>query len=170
MSKSKRHLSVAGTAAALAMLASTGAAFAQDTSDKTYQNQATEAHKTESAKDSHTAMSAKSKDEARRMASNFGVSELNDIENWKITNDGKELGEIDRIGVDHNSGELVAVVGLKGVVGVNMKEVAIPLQKLQKAGNETLSTNLTKDELQKKRDIDPWDDTYSQVRHDDATR
>jgi hypothetical protein len=115
-----------------------------------------------------SSMAANTGDEARRMATTLGISELNDIENWKITNGGEELGEIDRIGVDRSTGELLAVVGLEGVVGVNMKEVGIPLKNLTKAEDETLSTDLTMDELQQKRDIDPWDD--SEVSTEDATQ
>ena len=125
-----------------------------------------------------TATGANAEDEARRMASTLGVSELNDIENWKITSAGEELGEIDRIGVDRQTGELLAVVGLEGVVGVNMKEVAIPLKNLTKAEDETLSTDLTMEELQQKRDIDPWDgsesltesETESETMSEDATQ
>jgi PRC-barrel domain len=106
-----------------------------------------------------TAMSAATRDEARRVATSLGVSELNEIENWKITNAGEELGEIDRLGVDRQTGEILAVVGLEGVVGVNMKEVAIPLKDLTKEGDETLTTDLSMDELQQQRDIDPWDDS-----------
>jgi hypothetical protein len=106
------------------------------------------------------------KKEASHLTSNFGVEELNDIEDWEIVNNGEELGSIDRLGVDRSTGEILAIVGLEGVVGANMKEVAVPLKKLQKAGDESLSTNMTKEQLQTKRDIDPWDDTYADL--DDA--
>lgn len=120
-----------------------------------------------SLQSSRKSLDAARQPEVRQLVATFGVSELNDIEDWKITNSGEELGEIDRIGIDATTGELLAVVGLKGVVGVNMKEVGVPLKKLRMAGEETLSTELTKEELQSKRDIDPWDGTFSQiVRHD----
>jgi hypothetical protein len=51
-----------------------------------------------------------------------------------------------------------------------MKEVAVPLKNLTKAADETLSTDLSKDELQKERDIDPWDGSYSQVIKEDTTQ
>jgi PRC-barrel domain len=171
MSKSNRHIPVASTVSALAMFALTGAACAQDTTDKmTYESQPTDAQKMESAMDQHADMAKKGIEDAHTMATTFGVSELNDIENWKVTNGGQEIGEIDRIGVDRATGELLAVVGLKGVVGVNMKEVGVPLKRLAKAGDETLSTDLTKDELQAQRDIDPWDGTYSQVLKDKSSQ
>lgn len=160
MKNSKRNTVALGTASVLAMFAMSGTAVADQHGDKAYD---ADAKKMESTMDKHKEMITKKNEEARQFATGFGVSELNDIEDWKITHAGEELGEIDRIGVDRSTGELLAVVGLEGVVGVNMKEVAIPLKKLQKAGDETLSTNLTKEELQSKRDIDPWDGTYTQA-------
>jgi hypothetical protein len=164
MSKSKRNIRSASAASMLAMFAMTGAALAQETTD-TYGIPATETQPN-SSMEQDQAKAAKRMDEARQLAATFGVSELNDIENWKITNSGQELGEIDRIGIDASTGEILAVVGLEGVTGVNMKEVGIPLSKLRKSGDESLSTELTKDELQRKRDIDPWDGSYSQVLKD----
>ncbi len=177
MSKFGRKIAAAGTSA-LAVLALS--ACTQDTPDTAYEDQATDTRETETtlddqsstldtetstmdsqtpAMDNETPMAANAQVEARQLATTLGVSELNDIENWKVTNAGEELGEIDRLGVDRNTGELLAVVGLEGVVGVNMKEVGIPLKNLTNAGDETLSTDLTKDELQQERDIDPWDDS-----------
>ncbi len=179
MSKSKRQIA---TASALAIVALSTAACAQETSDTAYDNQATDASQTEateateatqateSTMDDQTSMAANRKDEDAQIATALGVSELNDIENWKVTNAGQELGEIDRLGVDRDTGETLAVVALEGVVGVNMKEVGIPLKNLTKAGDETLSTDLSKDELQKERDIDPWDGNYSQVIEETATQ
>ena len=160
MSNSKRNTVALGTASVLAMFAMSGTAVADQHADKAYD---ADAKKMESTMDKHKEIAGKQAQEARQIASTFGVSELNDIEDWKITNSGEELGEIDRIGVDRSTGELLAVVGLKGVVGVNMKEVAVPLKSLRKSGDETLSTNLTKEQLQSKRDIDPWDGTYTQA-------
>ena len=150
----KRHL--LGTTSALALFALAGTAVAQETPDQPRENQS--AH---SAAQATNARPARSASEARQFATTFGVSELNDIEDWKVTNGAEELGEIDRIAVDRRTGELVAVVGLEGVIGLNMKEVAVPLQNLKKAGEETLSTDATKEELQMRRDIDPWDGEYS---------
>jgi hypothetical protein len=191
MNKFGRKIAAASTSA-LAVVALS--ACAQETPDTVYEDQATDSRETESTLDDQTyardtetttmdtetstmdsrtptmgdqsSMAANTADEARQMATTLGVSELNDIENWKITNGGEELGEIDRIGVDRATGELLAVVGLEGVVGVNMKEVGIPLKNLTKAEDETLSTDLTMDELQQKRDIDPWDD--AEVSAEDA--
>lgn len=178
MNTTKRKISAASTASALALFALTGTACAQEAADDAYESRATDTEQQmESAMDNTAATadqwkdeSHQMKDESHQMASTFGVSELNDIENWKITNGGEELGEIDRLGVDRSTGELLAVVGLEGVVGINMKEVGIPLKSLTKAGDETLSTNLTKDELQMERDIDPWDGSYSQVLKESATQ
>lgn len=164
MSISKRTISFAGTASALALLAVSGAGLAQE---PTYESPPADTESMESTMDSQATMA---KDEAQQIASALGVSDLNDIENWKITSGGAELGEIDRLGVDRSTGELLAVVGLEGVVGINMKEVAVPLKSLTKAGDETLSTNLSKAELQQERDIDPWDGSYSQVLEEDATQ
>lgn len=139
-----------------------------DTSD-TYGDESVASNDMGSATDrSQTAAGASA--DAQQIATTLGVSELDDLENWKITNNGEELGEIDRIGVDRETGEVLAVVGLEGVVGVNMKEVGIPLNRLQKGGeDETLSTNLTKDELQQKRDIDPWDGSDPLDGEDEGT-
>lgn len=163
MSKSKRNIRTAGTASILSIFAMSGTAFAGDPTDETYDDRTSTTYETESGMDHLKAMDAERKDEALKIASAFGVSELNDIEDWKIFNSGQEIGEIDRIGIDATTGELLAVVGLEGVLGVNMKEVGVPLSKLQLSGDETLSTELTKEELQQKRDIDPWDGTYSQL-------
>lgn len=173
MSKSKGYIPVAGAASVLAIFALSGPALAQ-TSDEGYDSQSqttdqgydSQSQTMESGMDTHSAM----KDEAAKAATTFGVSDLSEIENWKITSGGEELGEIDRLGVDRATGEILAVVGLEGVVGVNMKEVAVPLNSLTKAGDETLSTNLTKDQLQSERDIDPWDGSYSQVLDEEATQ
>jgi hypothetical protein len=164
MTKSKRMISVAGAASTLALFAFTGAALAQSAADKGHDGKTGDAHAVQSASDHGKPIAARGEDNAGQLATRFGVAELNDIEDWKVTNSGRELGEIDRLGVDRATGEMVAVVGLKGVVGVNMKEVAVPLSNLKKAGDETLATDLTKDELQRRRDIDPWDGTNLSVR------
>lgn len=182
MSKFSRKIAAAGTALAIATLS---VACTQETPDAAYDDQATDTETTmenetlamddEATMDTRTPTmddqaygetstmddqaSMAAQEEASQVASTLGVSELNEIENWKITSDGEELGEIDRIGIDRSTGELLAVVGLEGVVGVNMKEVAVPLKSLEPAGDESLTTNLTMDELQQKRDIDPWDDS-----------
>jgi hypothetical protein len=204
MSRSTRNISIATSAiatsaSALAMLALSGAAGAQEPADQGYDTDAdtqmestmeghsttestpgsTPGSTTESTTDSSTysttgataaGQAGQAGDEMQQMAATLGVSDLNELEDWKITNAGTELGEIDRIGVDRATGEVLAVVALEGVVGVNMKEVAIPLTSLEKAGEETLSSNLSKEELQKQRDIDPWDGSYSQVLKENATQ
>jgi hypothetical protein len=169
MSKSKRNISVASTASALALLALSGTALAQETADDTYDSQATDTQ-SQGMESSATNPAMGAKDDPQQIATTLGVSELNDIENWKVTSGGTELGEIDRLGVDRATGEILAVVALSGVVGANMKEVAVPLKNLTKAADETLSTDLSKDELQKERDIDPWDGSYSQVIKEDTTQ
>lgn len=158
----------------LAVFAVIGAGCAEERADNAYNNEADttdnrtadtrandtvarDSYRTDDTYRSRDTISAATTEKARQAASTFGVDELNDIENWKITNNGEEIGEIDRIGIDRNTGELLAVVGLEGVVGVNMKEVGVPLSRLKMAGEETLSTDLTKNELQSRRDIDPWD-------------
>jgi hypothetical protein len=176
MSKSKRNISVASTASALALLALSGTALAQETADDTYDSQATDTQtqstdtQSQGMESSATNPAMGAKDDPQQIATTLGVSELNDIENWKVTSGGTELGEIDRLGVDRATGEILAVVALSGVVGANMKEVAVPLKNLTKAADETLSTDLSKDELQKERDIDPWDGSYSQVIKEDTTQ
>ena len=147
MSKWKRNASFISATSALALFAVSGAAFAGDDNYK-------------ADADTHA---EKVKHEESAVLSKFGVAELNDIENWKIMQGETEIGEIDRLAVDRSTGELLAVVGLKGVVGMNKKEVAVPLSKLELSGDETLSTSLTKDELRMQRDIDPWDGSYSQI-------
>jgi PRC-barrel domain len=166
MSKFNRNIKIASTALAVGALMTGSMAIAQTTdtakpATDTYKSQATEHSQSMMGHDS--AKADKLKSDAQQLTSAFGVSELNDIEDWKVVNNGEELGEIDRLGVDRNTGELLAIVGLEGVVGVNMKEVAIPLKDLKKSADESLSTTLTKEQLQSKRDIDPWDGSYSQI-------
>jgi hypothetical protein len=141
-----------------------GTAMAQDTSVTGH-----DTDQPESTMNYDAAKVDKLKSESRQWSGTFGVDELNDIEDWEVVNNGEELGSIDRLGVDRTTGEIVAIVGLEGVLGANMKEVAIPLKSLSKAGDESLSANITKEQLQEKRDIDPWDDTYSQVDDEEAS-
>jgi hypothetical protein len=164
----------------MSLFALSGTGPAQETADDPYDSQATDTQSMDTpttgtqsmdpATANQAATESQGKDDPKQMATTFGVSELNDIENWKVTSGGTELGEIDRLGVDRATGEILAVVALSGVVGANMKEVAVPLKSLTNAGDETLSTDLSKDELQKERDIDPWDGSYSQVIKEDATQ
>lgn len=194
MNRSKNNIAATGTASALALFALVGTACAQEAPDDTYDAQTQDAREMDSGMDERSdmnepattdtygttdnygtannqgTMDAKRQDEAHQMATMLGVSELNDIEDWKITHSGQEIGEIDRLGMDASTGELLAVVGLDGVLGLNMKEVGIPLKKLQKSGDETLSTELTKEELQQQRDIDPWDGTYSQTLNEGVSQ
>lgn len=163
MNMRKQNLSVVGTTSTLALFALAGAAYAQEPLDPLEDRDSASAHQ-----QAANASPARSATEARERATMFGVAELNEIENWKVTNGGEEIGEIDRIAVDRSTGELLAVVGLAGVVGVNMKEVGIPLSSLESAGDETLSTDMTKEELQTQRDIDPWDGRYTQSLDEDA--
>jgi hypothetical protein len=168
MRNQKRNFSIASTAAAVSVLMAGGMAIAQDVpaTDPDYKTATNKAYDASSTMDHMKDKVDGIKKEASQMSSNFGVEELNDIEDWEIVNNGEDLGSIDRLGVDRSTGEILAIVGLEGVVGANMKEVAVPLKKLQKAGDESLSTNMTKEQLQTKRDIDPWDDTYADL--DDA--
>lgn len=101
--------------------------------------------------------------DASKYADRFGVDALNDIENAEIMHEGEKIGEIDRLAVDSKTGELLAVVGLNGVLGVNMKEVTIPLSDLEPAGEDKLQTSISKEELQKQRDIDPLPASYGQI-------
>jgi hypothetical protein len=157
MHTAKRKASILGMSSALAIFALGGTAIAGDHPNKAYDTKA------EATMEKHSKMAAKGKEDAMKKASAYGVSDLGDIEDWEVMHNGNELGSIDRLGVDRETGELIAIVGLEGVLGANMKEVAIPLEKLEKAGDETLSTGLTKEELQQKRDVDPWDGTFTQV-------
>lgn len=170
MRNQKRNLSIASTATALSILVSGGIVIAQETpaTEPDYKTTTNQKYKASTTMDHNTARVDGIKKEASQLTGTFGVKELNDIEDWKIVNNGEDLGSIDRLGVDRSTGEILAIVGLEGVVGANMKEVAVPLNTLQKAGDESLSTAMTKEQLQTKRDIDPWDNTYADVDDDKA--
>lgn len=166
MSNHKGKLSIFTTAAAVGVLMSGGVAVAEDTAMTEHDKQAYDAKKSTEMKHHDAVMSENMKRDAHQMTTDFGVEELADIEGWEIVNNSETLGSIDRLGVDRQTGEILAIVGLEGVLGLNMKEVAIPLKQLQKAGDENLSTTMSKEQLQQKRDIDPWTGTFSQLLND----
>lgn len=100
---------------------------------------------------------------ANEQARRLGVEQLKDLENDSLVDSqGKVIGEVDRLGRDSASGDILLVIGLDGITEENMKEVAILIQDVTKIGEDRLQTTLTKTELQQKRDIDPWDGAYSQ--------
>jgi len=92
----------------------------------------------------------------------LGITDLGELEDVEIVNN-EEIGEVDRIAIDRNTRELLVVVGLDGILGVNMKEVTIPISKLTRVDEDTYRTTLTKDELQQRRDVEPWDGTFAQT-------
>lgn len=96
-----------------------------------------------------------------------GLSAMNpdDLEGKAIFNtNGDEVGDVDSIKVEKATKERVAIVGIQGIIGDEMKEVAIPLSQLNVRSNgDGLETSMTKDQLEQRPDVDPLDDEYVDV-------
>jgi sporulation protein YlmC with PRC-barrel domain len=81
-------------------------------------------------------------------------TDIDKLEGMDIYNSsGEQLGDVDEVVVDHNQQRMV-VIGLED----STKEVVIPINRLQLAGNgERLTTDFTRGELLALPDYDPMD-------------
>ena len=88
-----------------------------------------------------------------------------DLEGKPIFNiNGEEVGDVDSIKVEKATKERVAIVGIQGVIGDEMKEVAIPLSQLNmKPDGAGLETSMTKNQREQRPDVDPFDSAYADV-------
>lgn len=84
------------------------------------------------------------------------------LDDLKITNDaGEELGEIDEIVVDRQSGEKHVVVEIDEMMGLREKEVVVPLSKLKlHADPVRVTADYTLDELKAQEDFEDIKDRY----------
>lgn len=101
---------------------------------------------------------------AQEAMQRLGIDEPNDIEGQTIVNaQGEEIGEVDRLARNQVTGEVVAIVGLQGMMGANMKEVPVPLAELRRLDQDRLQTALDKSQLQQRQDADPWSDQFREI-------
>jgi hypothetical protein len=91
---------------------------------------------------------------------------VDDIVGKKLVDtNGEELGDVDTVVVDRNTNEKMLVIGLKGIVGDDAKEVVVPLDQIKKSPNgQQLETRMTKQQLEARPDYDIGD--YDQVEDD----
>lgn len=78
-----------------------------------------------------------------------------DIEGKEVLSGGAKIGDVDRVAT--TGGEVVVIIGLKD----DTKEVAVPLSAVTVAADGTVSTSLTKEQLESYEDVDPLD--YEEV-------
>lgn len=97
--------------------------------------------------------------EADRAAQHLEVESATDLEGHAVVDPkGEKIGDIDRVAQLADTGDVVAVIGLDGVMGDNRKEVAVPLGEMKPAtGEERVAVAVTKERLQQLKDRDPWD-------------
>jgi sporulation protein YlmC with PRC-barrel domain len=91
---------------------------------------------------------------------------VDDIVGKKLVDtSGEELGDVDTVVVDRNTNEKMLVIGLKGIVGDDAKEVVVPLDQIKKSPDgRQLETRMTKQQLEARPDYDIGD--YDQVEDD----
>jgi hypothetical protein len=78
---------------------------------------------------------------------------------------GEELGDVDTVVVDRNTNQKMLVIGLKGIVGDDAKEVVVPLDQIKTSPDgQQLETSMTKQQLEARPDYDMGD--YSKVEDD----
>lgn len=83
--------------------------------------------------------------------SNFEGKEL-------VGTNGEELGDVDRVVIDHTTGKKMLVIGLKGIIGTGLKEVLLPLDQVTLSPDgEKVVTNMTKQVLEALPDVDLGD-------------
>lgn len=94
-----------------------------------------------------------------------GVSEL--VGKELVNASGEELGDVDKVVVNRNTNEKMVVIGLKGIVGDAAKEVAIPIDQIKMSpSGDKIETNLSKEDLEVRPDIDPGD--FTELKDNDG--
>lgn len=72
-----------------------------------------------------------------------------------VSEDGEEIGEVDRVGQQSDMpGERVAAIDVGGFLGVGAKTVAIPLSELEMTSDGNLKSSLTREELESEQALD----------------
>lgn len=93
--------------------------------------------------------------------------QVSDLEGMTVTNqDGEEIGDISHISQHNQSGDLYAIVGVGGFLGIGQTDIAMAIDEMEMQGEElVLTTNRTKDEIQESSE-DYNEDDYTQVDSD----
>lgn len=73
------------------------------------------------------------------------------------TEDGEELGTIEQVGYSTASQEQVATINVGGFLGVGEKIIAVPLSELQMGSDDSLTTSMSREEIQSEPEFDPSD-------------
>lgn len=93
--------------------------------------------------------------------------QVSDLEGMTVTNqDGDDIGDISHISQHNQSGDLYAIMGVGGFLGLGQTEIAMGINEMEMQGEElVLTTNRTKDEIEQSSE-DYNEDDYTQVDSD----
>ncbi|MBS9402195.1 PRC-barrel domain-containing protein [Halomonas sp. TRM85114] len=93
--------------------------------------------------------------------------QVSDLEGMTVNNqDGEEIGEVRQISQHNQSGDLYAIVGVGGFLGIGRSDIAMALDEMEMQGEElVLTTNRTQDEIEQSSE-DYNEDDYTQVDSD----
>ncbi|HSP57838.1 MAG TPA: DUF6470 family protein [Halomonas sp.] len=93
--------------------------------------------------------------------------QVSDLEGMTVINqDGEEIGEVSQISQHNQSGDLYAIVGVGGFLGIGRTEIAMTVDEMEMQGEElVLTTHRTQDEI-KESSEDYNEDDYTQVDSD----
>ena len=105
---------------------------------------------------------------AGRSLQSLTPEQIDELEGHEIYSPGGDLlGDIDDIRVEKASGDTVAIVGIRGILGDNGKEVAMRLDELRMGGSRgQLTTKVTLDDLKNRSDVDLIDSRYRDFADD----
>lgn len=93
--------------------------------------------------------------------------QVSDLEGMTVVNqDGEEIGEVGQISQHNQSGDLYAIVGVGGFLGIGQSGVALAIDEMEVQDDQlVLKTNRTEDEIKQASDEYNEDD-YTQVDSD----
>jgi len=70
------------------------------------------------------------------------------------TSDGEEIGTIEDVGYSSTRQEQVAAIDVGGFLGVGQKTIAVPLSELRMGSDDSLMTDMSRDEIQSEPEFD----------------
>ncbi len=70
------------------------------------------------------------------------------------TSDGEEIGTIEDVGYSSTHQEQVAAIDVGGFLGVGQKTIAVPLSELRMGSDDSLMTDMSRDEIQSEPEFD----------------
>ncbi len=95
----------------------------------------------------------------------FGAK-VADLKGKRIVNkSGKEIGNLDRIVADRNTGQLLGIVDVGGFLGIGGQTIALPLRGMTIHGDELVfDSDLSKEQIKRQRDYEaPY---YTELKGD----